>query len=32
MRNPWIYLKLTKDAEDTMQRAEIHDLMMTYFT
>ena len=32
MRNPWLYLKLTKNAESTMQRAEMHDLMMTYFT
>lgn len=32
MRNPWLYLKLTKNAENTMQRSEIHDLMMAYFT
>ena len=34
MRNPWIYLKLTKTKEDdaaTMNRAEIHDMLMEYF-
>ncbi len=30
MRNPWLYLKLYKGS-DTSQRAEIHDLLMTYF-
>jgi hypothetical protein len=32
MRNPWLYLKLTKEAsEETMHRTEIHDIVMTYF-
>ncbi len=39
MRNPWLYLKLTKNAiaEDevdetkTLPKVEIHDLMMTYY-
>lgn len=31
MRNPWLYLKLQKDA-DTDKKVEIHDMMMTYFT
>ena len=35
MRNPWIYLKLQKEAaeEGTFhRRAEIHDIIMTYFS
>jgi hypothetical protein len=34
MRNPWLYLKLTKDkaATGNLPKAEIHDVMMTYFT
>ena len=35
MRNPWIYLKLRKEkAEDgkALPRAEIHDLLMTYYS
>ena len=34
MRNPWIYLKLKKNAaaqNNALPRAEIHDMMMTYF-
>ena len=35
MRNPWLYLKLMKKAEEeegkTLGRAEIHDILMTYF-
>lgn len=31
IRNPWIYLKLMKDAEETMHRAEIHDIAITYY-
>ena len=31
MRNPWIYLKLEKDSDDVIRRAEIHDMTMTYF-
>ena len=30
MRNPWLYLKLSKDF-DTSKRTEIHDVMLTYF-
>lgn len=29
MRNPWVYLKLTK--EDGSHKTEIHDIMATYF-
>ena len=34
MRNPWIYLKLKKNAaaqNNALPRAELHDMMMTYF-
>lgn len=34
MRNPWVYLKLFKNAAstgNTLPRAEIHDMIMTYF-
>jgi hypothetical protein len=34
MRNPWVYLKLTKKAAEigeTLPRTEIHDILMTYF-
>ena len=34
MRNPWLYLKLLKDAApmgDTLERTEVHDIVMTYF-
>jgi hypothetical protein len=31
MRNPWLYLKLQKEAQANMPKAEIHDLLMTYF-
>lgn len=34
MRNPWVYLKLVKDAAGdnlSLNRAEIHDMMMTYW-
>lgn len=31
MRNPWIYLKLMKEAEGSMYKMEMHDLVMTYF-
>lgn len=35
MRNPWLYIKLRKNAEEdeekALPRAEIHDLVMTYF-
>lgn len=32
MRNPWVYLKLQKAAEESMGRTEIHDIMMAYFS
>lgn len=32
MRNPWIYLKLKNDGANTLNRTEIHDVVMTYFT
>lgn len=32
MRNPWLYLKLAKNAEKDMNRTEIHDIMMTWFS
>ena len=33
MRNPWLYLKLMKNAatSGSLHKAEIHDLIMTYF-
>jgi len=33
MRNPWLYLKLKKNVPQsgTLPRAEIHDVVMTYF-
>lgn len=34
MRNPWIYLKLQKEAVSSvssLKRTEIHDIIMTYF-
>ena len=38
MRNPWVYLKLAKNAADTgdnpdatLPKAEIHDVVMTYY-
>ena len=34
MRNPWLYLKLFKGAAElnsSLPRAEIHDVLMTYF-
>jgi hypothetical protein len=30
MRNPWLYIKLMKNANSN-QRTEIHDIVMTYF-
>lgn len=32
MRNPWLYVKLQKTASASMQRTEIHDLVLTYFS
>jgi hypothetical protein len=35
MRNPWLYLKLQKNAAEegeTLDRTEIHDIIMTYFS
>ena len=35
MRNPWLYLKLLKKAADKdshLQRTEIHDILMSYFS
>lgn len=33
MRNPWLYLKLQKNAgtDDYLPKTEIHDMVMTYF-
>ncbi len=34
MRNPWIYLKLTKDyknKKEDLPRVEVHDFVMTYY-
>jgi hypothetical protein len=31
MRNPWLYLKLQRNASGSSMRTEIHDLLMTYF-
>ena len=32
MRNPWIYLKLQKNAEESTHKTEVHDLEMTYYS
>lgn len=35
MRNPWLYIKLQKNAagsNETLDRTEVHDLVMTYFS
>ena len=35
MRNPWLYLKLQKNAapaDSVLARTEIHDILMTYFS
>jgi hypothetical protein len=31
MRNPWLYLKLMKNASGSNLKTEIHDIVMTYF-
>ena len=34
LRNPWLYLKLQKDAAEegeTLPKTEVHDVVMTYF-
>lgn len=31
MRNPWIYFKLQKDAENPQNRMELHNILMTYY-
>jgi hypothetical protein len=33
IKNPWVYLKLQKNAleEGSLSRAEIHDILMTYY-
>lgn len=32
MRNPWIYMKLQKNAGDGgLPRTEIHDILMSYY-
>jgi hypothetical protein len=35
MRNPWLYIKLQKNAaedDDVLHKVELHDFVMTYFT
>lgn len=32
MRNPWLYVQLQKNASESMQRTEIHDLVLAYFS
>ena len=32
MRNPWLYMKLKKNAQASMPKAEVHDVIMTYFS
>lgn len=32
LRNTWLYIKLKKSQEINMKRAEIHDLMLTYYS
>lgn len=31
LRNPWIYMKLMKNADESMNRVEVHDVMLKYF-
>ena len=31
IRNPWAYIKLTKNASSDLSKREIHDIMATYF-
>ena len=31
IRNPWAYIKLTKNATNDLSKREIHDIMATYF-
>lgn len=31
MRNPWIYMKLMKNADESMNRTEVHDVLLKYF-
>lgn len=31
MRNPWIYFKLQKNADEAQNRTEIHNILMTYY-
>lgn len=31
IRNPWAYIKLTKNADSNLNKREIHDIMATYF-
>lgn len=32
MRNPWLYLRLMKGVAENMPRAEVHDIVATYFS
>lgn len=32
IRNPWAYIKLTKNASSNLSKREIHDIMATYFS
>lgn len=32
IRNPWAYIKLTKNASSDLSKREIHDIMATYFS
>lgn len=31
MRNPWIYMKLMKNADESMNRTEVHDVLLKYY-
>ena len=34
MRNPWLYIKMMKDAptgDDVTNKTEVHDFIMTYY-
>ena len=32
MRNPWLYIKLYQGADYSNKRAEVHDVLMTYYS
>jgi hypothetical protein len=31
MRNPWVYMRMQKDSNESFNKTEIHDIAMTYY-